>query len=154
LAQVQAGLNDTTNGLNTAVGGLTMFATEMQRVANIPAIQNGNNINATLARIENTLQDIRGDINRLDTKLDASNHNNLAFMTNTTVRHPASTLISFVNVRNGEPIPNFPATPADIVALSLADINAILLALGEQVNGTRSDKNTRLRTKIGLLSPY
>jgi hypothetical protein len=151
-AQVQVGLNDTTNGLNTAVGGLTTFATEMQRIVNIPAIQDGNNLTATLARIENTLQDIRRDINCLDTKLDASNHNNLAFMTNTTVRHPSSTLMPFVHFRNGQPIPNFPATPADIVALSLVDINAILLALGEQANGTRPDKNTRLRTKVGLLS--
>jgi hypothetical protein len=154
------------NGINAALN-------EMEYVVNVPAVQDTNQILATVVRIEATLTEVRDTFNNTRTTVDhmdvrlaaderivrewvpraaASNHNNLAFVTNSLVHRWDTPLMAFQHATTNQPTPNFPATAGDIANMSAAMINAVLLALGAATDGIRQVKVERLKQRIGLIS--
>ncbi|QSZ35788.1 hypothetical protein DSL72_006910 [Monilinia vaccinii-corymbosi] len=59
-------------------------------------------------------------------------------------------LSPLVNIRNGQPIPNFPATTGDLNRMEAGPASRVLLALGEATDGSVDVKRNRLRNAIGL----
>jgi hypothetical protein len=145
----------------------------MEYVVNVPAVQDANQILAAMACMEATLTKVRGILNNtritadhMDVRLAvverivgewgpraaASNHNNLAFVTNSLVRHRDTPLMAFQHATTNQPIPDFPATAGDIADKSAAMINAVLLALGAATDGIRQVRVERLKLRIGPIS--
>lgn len=129
--------------------GLQAVATEVGNMANLPAVEDGN---AILQAIRDMNFNLNNRFDELRTLIAASNHNSLAFVANSHVRHAHTMLMPLHHHTTNLAIANFPATSGDISTLSVAVLDQILAALGAPTNSNRVDKKARLRTKIGLLS--
>ncbi|KAH0536481.1 hypothetical protein FGG08_006662 [Glutinoglossum americanum] len=114
---------------NTAIGGLAAVLEEIQR------------INQRFDRFEQSLK----------AELKAERVNNISRLQNSSVTHPDQHLAVLHSYVDNTPLPNFPATPADIPDLSNANLGVILRQLELSVAGDRLEKEGRLRVAIGLL---
>ena len=128
--------------------GLQAAATRAGRMANLPAVADGN---AILQAIRDMNDNLNNRFDELCTLIAASNHSSLAFVTNSHVRHTDTTLMPIHHHINNLAIPNFPVTSAQVSNLTVAVLDQILEALGAPTNGNRADKKARLLARIELL---
>jgi hypothetical protein len=100
------------------------------------------------ARLDAAMEDFAKEIDSPRIEIRANYHSSSRFITNTLARHSQTPLSAFNNVTTNQPIPGFPATVDDIDDLSLADLGAILQALGLSAVGGRGVHVRRLRAEL------
>jgi hypothetical protein len=114
---------------NVARNSINASVNKMEHGVNSPAIQYANQILATMARMEAALMEVRGTLNNTTTTVNhmdgrlaaverivgewgprtaASNHNNLAFVTNSLVRHRDTPVMAFQHAIINQAAPIFP----------------------------------------------
>jgi hypothetical protein len=79
-----------------------------------------------------------------------SDINNIARLLNSALPTPDNELHPLHNTLTGEPMPNFPGTPAEIASMDSAAVNEALRALGADTTGRLEARRTRLRRCVGL----
>ncbi|KAF8458423.1 hypothetical protein BGX38DRAFT_1085245 [Terfezia claveryi] len=90
------------------------------------------------------LLQIQRDISRYD-------RNNFARLMNSTITHSATPIEPLYNVQN-QLIHNFPPTAAHVRALTGAEIDVLLNALGLPLNGLVEVRRARLSRHVGLIA--
>ncbi|PUU82303.1 hypothetical protein B9Z19DRAFT_1061989 [Tuber borchii] len=124
------------------------LAVEVDRIKNVPAFNQG-------AQILPALDQIREDIKQGEVTNGAAHvrdKNNVARLLNGRLSHASHALEPFYG-SNGELIPDFPRTNADIGRLNSAPMNALLVALDLSTHGTMPERKARLKRHIGLMNP-
>ncbi|KAF1817385.1 hypothetical protein P152DRAFT_17471 [Eremomyces bilateralis CBS 781.70] len=134
------------------------FASEFDKLQNLPVIDAGASILAALNRMEGTLNsrfdalearfDARFDA--LETRQLASEQNAISRIQNSYLESPNSPLAPFHNVQTNTVIPNFPSTTHDLGRLNAGQLDTILEPLGLSIGGNTSQKRERLRVYMGL----
>ncbi|KAF2140194.1 uncharacterized protein K452DRAFT_299580 [Aplosporella prunicola CBS 121167] len=89
-------------------------------------------------------------LEKLDTRLRATNHNNVARIANSHLVSADDHLHVLHSLKTNRPIERFPSTPKDIAKLTDTLVDAMLLALDADRMGTKESKAERLREHIGL----
>lgn len=79
-----------------------------------------------------------------------SNTNVTSRLYNSKIFAPDQTLMRLNHVVTNTPINEFPDTVAAIAILPLANVNDLLAALGEDMEGNIAAKRQRIRRAIGL----
>jgi hypothetical protein len=143
--------------LNIMAQGLQMVATELVHVPNVPANQQGNQIQ----QIQQTLVGINTQLSRgssphhsgrqhsrLGYSRGRKQSQQLRLRTHTCLAN--SPLVPFRHHTINAVINNFPDTPGAISTLTHAQLDIILVALAAPINGTIAIKRNRLHKTIGL----
>jgi hypothetical protein len=77
-------------------------------------------------------------------------HNNLASLNNAFIPSPDYTIILLRSTIANSEVPGFPATPADLATMAIAEIDPVLAAFNLSTAGGVAAKRLRLKFYIGL----
>ncbi|PUU74870.1 hypothetical protein B9Z19DRAFT_1067878 [Tuber borchii] len=134
------------NGLSDAAVGVGTPATKADGIQNMMPVSISDQLDQIRVHITRMSQDII----QIHQDMARWNVNNQACVFNSHVAvsgHPIEPLLGI----NNKPIPNFPKTTSDIIALDDARTDVLLQALGLPLNGTLVDKKKRFGYYIGFI---
>ncbi|KIM79140.1 hypothetical protein PILCRDRAFT_10564 [Piloderma croceum F 1598] len=126
---------------------------ELAKFPNIPALDQGN---AILDAIRDLDTQANNRHNELIARIRAIDRNQIARLVNSGCTLPTSALTALLNAKTGAPIANFPATVANIQALTDdnsyqgQDVNRILKELDQDSTGTTESRRARLIRAVGV----
>ncbi|RPA90817.1 hypothetical protein L873DRAFT_1716549 [Choiromyces venosus 120613-1] len=95
--------------------------------------------------------DLLEQIKHLNQEFPRQDKNNIARLINRAVTRRTTSLEPFYGL-NGQLVPGFPRTGADIGRLNSDAINALLVALGLEVTGAVAARKERFKRYIGLVT--
>jgi len=88
---------------------------------------------------------------RLETRLDASDKNSIARLSNAAITNIESPL-SLIFTRNDQVVHGFPETLADLVGLTGSNLTTLLNSYGQPSDGNLAAKRKRFKRFIGVVT--
>lgn len=134
------------------------LAEQFSLFGNIPAVDGGQRLHATmeriLARLDTLTQKVDGvdrRVRQLDKSFDVKIKNMLARQQNAPVTHASVPLSPMYDVEDGRLIEDFPANLEELDQLQEGQVDRLLAQLGERGQGRLDARRTQLVTAIGVL---
>jgi len=122
-------------------------ANEVRNLRELPAFDHGQ---AILEEIRALRVIVESGFQRVNKRLDASEHNATARMSNYAIAREVTAALTPLRSPEDEDVPGIPRTVGDIEHLSVAQVRQLLRAYGLPEGGNPDEKKVRLKRHMGV----
>ncbi|KLU90776.1 hypothetical protein MAPG_10627 [Magnaporthiopsis poae ATCC 64411] len=110
-----------------------------------------DDIRGMLRAMQQDMLEFRGRLERIETRVIASDSNAIARVLNSILTRPDDTLHPLRALATNENIPDFPRTREDIDSMNADTLETMLRALDQPLGGELLEKRRRLKHAIGIV---